>query len=132
MDLNKIALDDKKVEEGIWVEVDDTTSLLIARIGNKRFNEIMTREQKPLRRAIRNGTVPDSVQEKILVKALAGAVLLDWKGLTIDGVEVEYSKQKCIEILSDKRYKDFREFVVEYAADAEQFREELIEEAVGN
>ncbi len=132
MDLNKIALDDKKVEEGIWVEVDDTTSLLIARIGNKRFNEIMTREQKPLRRAIRNGTVPDSVSEKILIKAMAGAILLDWRGLTLDGVEVPYSKQKCIEILSDTRFRDFREFVLEYANDAEQYREELIEEAEGN
>lgn len=131
MDLTRFKADPVLEDEGVWTSVDAGTeaSIKIARIGNRRYREAMTRRLKPFRRALRNGTLDEKVTEKITAEVLAETILLDWKGLTQNGVPLSYSPEAAKELLCDNRFKDFRDLVVELAGDLELYRQQDIEDA---
>lgn len=130
MDLTRFKADPVLEDEGVWTSVDAGTeaSIKIARIGNRRYREAMTRRLKPYRRALRNGTL----DEKVTAEVLAETILLDWKGLTQDGVPLTYSPDAAKDLLCDNRFKDFRDLVVELAGDLELYRQQDIEDAEKN
>lgn len=134
MDLTRFKADPVLEDEGVWTSVDAGTeaSIKIARIGNRRYREAMTRRLKPYRRALRNGTLDEKVTEKITAEVLAETILLDWKGLTQDGVPLTYSPDAAKDLLCDNRFKDFRDLVVELAGDLELYRQQDIEDAEKN
>lgn len=118
--------------EGVWVEIGEGCELLIARLGNKEFRKFMKSASKPYRSMMRNDQLPDDVAEKLMVKALAATILLDWKELKLGGKKLKYSKEECERVLGDEEFKDFRDLVVEIAQARETFRFEEIEAAAGN
>lgn len=134
MDLNRFKADTTLEDEGVWVPIDTDggAELKVARIGNRRYRETMARRLKPYRRAIRAGTLDDSVTERITAEVLAETVLLDWRGLERDGQNLPYSASTAAELLKDAGYKDFRDLIVEMASDLENYRERDLEEAEKN
>ena len=130
-DVRKIFGTDKQAEiEGKWNDIGDDIKLLIARIGNPEYQKAFQKISKPHRRAIRRGTLNDEVAEKLLVKAMAQTILLDWEGLEEDGVPVPYSTDNAIRILME--YKDLRDYVSDIANEMEGYRADEDEEGEKN
>lgn len=133
MDLSKISVDENKID-GTWVNIDERTSLKIGIIGgpyHKRVSRDLVKEHKKVLRTLRLDDHASEVEE-IEVKALSKAILLDWKGLTIDGEEVPYSEEKAYEILKNPRYMVFRSLIEDLGADNANFAEEYKKELEGN
>jgi len=131
MDLSKsYAMDVKASEEGKWIDLDSTTSLLIRRYGCRSFQKYLSGLLAPHKKATQRGSLDDDLAEQILTQAIAKEILVDWKGLKIDDKEVKYSVEKAVEILSNPVFKEFRDDVVAWSQDFQIFREEEIEDAV--
>lgn len=127
--LSKFKQDIQKSEEGAKVDLGDGLIVTVARVGNSHYQETLKSLTKPYKNAIKNGTLSDSVFEKMMVQAMAEAILLDWEGMEgEDGKLIPYSKDKAKEILGDPAYKDFRELISDLANEAETFRQQEIEE----
>lgn len=133
MDLEKFGIDSCK-SEGVWVDIDETTSLKIGMAGGLTHKKISRELLKNNRRALRSLRQGDRIEEleKIETMSLAKAVLLGWKGLKIKGEEIPYSTEKAFEILSDPKYVVFRTMVEEISADNSNFEVEYEEDAEGN
>lgn len=132
MDLNKFRTDQSLEQEGVWVDLGKSARILIARLGNKKYNGYVNKLMAPHRKASRAGGVDDSIAEEVLNKALAKYVLLDWEGFEEDGKPVKYSYDEAYRILSAEEYSDFRELVVSLSSDMANFQQEREEEDLKN
>jgi len=130
-DIKKLFGTNKESEiEGIWNDMGDGIEVLVARIGNPEYQKAFQAISKPHRRAIRRGTLNDEVAEKLLVKAMAKTILLDWKGIEEDGAPIPYSYENAMRILME--YKDFRDYVSDIANEMEGYKDEEDEESEKN
>ncbi|MFX4220699.1 MAG: hypothetical protein ACMVO3_06715 [Thalassobaculum sp.] len=134
MDLSRFKTDTALEDEGVWTTIDAASDaeIRIARIGNRRYRETMAKRLKPYRRALRAGTLDDSVTERLTAEVLAETVLLDWRGLTVDGAPLPYSRETARDLLLDPAYRDFRDLVVELAGELDLYRERDLEDAEKN
>jgi hypothetical protein len=73
--------------EGTWIELGDGGSVKVARWGNDRAKKIYEAQTGVLeiKNAIRFGTLTDEKATEIETEVMAGAILVDWKGLTKTG-----------------------------------------------
>lgn len=121
------ATDPKLEADGVWMEVGDGASLLIARTGNPKHSELVARHVRPIARRIEKGLVPKEKTRKLLAKIYARSILLGWKGIEDEtGAEIPYSAAKAEELLHD--LPDFFDLVQSLADDRAAFRAEEIEE----
>ena len=121
MEYNNYTVDTDKSEEGVWME-HDGAKFKIARFGNPKFTSYMETLFKPYKRQ-------GASQAKTIelgAKALAKYILLDWDGLKVNGVVVEYSYDKALELLSNPGADEFRDLISNLSQDEEQFREEQV------
>jgi|DEB0MinimDraft_3_1074331.scaffolds.fasta_scaffold105072_2 hypothetical protein len=132
MDLNSFKTDRQSSEEGVWVDMGEGCSLLIARKGNNKFAKKIQALIKPYQRQIEMNSMPEDKANELLAEAMAYGILLDWKGLKLDGKEVKYSQTKAKELLNDPDLRDFRNAVDALSDDREKFRKESIEAAEKN
>ena len=142
--IKQLSFDRSKEQNGVWVDENgivvptpegDGLFLKIARLGNPGYKEHLRKLGKPHQRKIRKGNVKIELVEELSKKAIAKHVLLDWKNLQDENekgklVDVPFSEKKALEYL--KQYEEFYEMVVEFATDAELFRQELQEDSEGN
>ena len=130
-DIKKEFLTDEKKEiEGVWESIGEGCNIKVARANNPNYNKWFTRLTKPVRRQLRNETLPEKKSEQILIKLMAKTILLDWEGMYEGGVELEYSEENAIRLLTE--YKDFRQQVDDLSKSIELFRAEEDEEAEKN
>jgi len=116
--------------EGVWVDFGSDFKVKIGRLGNPKCQEYSRRIQKPYKRQIDNETIDPEITKKLLRKALARYVLLDWKGLEEDdGKVIEYSVEKAEELLETK---DFFAEIMGLSQDMDLFKQETQEENLGN
>lgn len=137
-DIRKQFHTDEKLEiEGVWEDLIEASEgeseppgLLIARVGNKAYLREFQKIPIGLRRQLDNNTLPEGKGEQIINRLLAKTILLNWRHIRNDGVDIEYSYENAFKELSDE--KDFREFVWAIASDQTRFREEELEEMEKN
>ena len=122
MDLNQLKTDQDKKNEGVWVEIDSSTELLIASNDSADYKRMLKKELRPYQKALQLGTLQDDIYEKVVVKCMANHILLDWKGLTDDGKPLKYSVDNAIKLLGDPQLKHFRDFISEQAMDQSLFK----------
>lgn len=123
MDLNQVFGTDKTLEEeGVWIDMSDTSSIKIARLNNPAFKQQASKLSK------KNKIVDNfsNVRDESLIKLVSETILLDWKEIKDDGKTIPYSKENAFNLL--KKYNDFVDYVVEQANDIENFRKKEIEE----
>lgn len=131
MDLNKqFSVDTSLEEKGVWIQMDEETKVLIARNGNAKYREVMTKRTAPFKAAIRNNILPEKTAEKILIEAMADAILLGWEGMKESGADVPYTRDKAVEMLT--KYKEFRDFVSETASQVEIYKQQEDAASAGN
>jgi hypothetical protein len=114
----------EKLEAGVWGEYQGA-KFLIAHAGNDKFQRSLNRLQKPFRRKIEKGDMDPAESRKIISRAMAEAILLDWKDVAKNGEAVSYSVELATMALNND--SQFREFVMEFSADQANFREEDLE-----
>jgi hypothetical protein len=131
--LSGIKTDPTKETSGVWFPVGNGARVLVARITSPKYEEYLRKLGKPYGRAIRAGQIDNEAIEEITKKALAKHILLGWEGLeNEDGTPIEYSLETAYKILTDPEYKDFYRMILDFAQDAEAFRNDAREEAAGN
>lgn len=132
MDLGESRIDVDKSTDGVWIDIDTTTKIKLARFLNSKHKAFVDRAMKPHKRVSRVGNVDDEIINKIEIEALANCVLLDWKGLTVKGKDIKYSVKKAIEFLSDPALPQFITLVRELSTDMTNFHEEILEDSAKN
>lgn len=115
-------------EHGVWTDFSGS-QMLIANTGNIVYQRELSRLQQPYRKKVERGTLDPKTTKHILCKAIADAVLLDWKDV-IDGKgkTVKFSKEVAYNALSNS--EELRDFVIDYATNYENYKIETIEDAV--
>ena len=99
--------------EGREFEIGNGASLTIAAWQNPKFKEKFARLAKPHLSAMRAGLLAPEVQDKIMSEAMAGTVLLNWKGMAEDGKDIPFSEEVAAAKLL--KYERLREIVTGYA-----------------
>jgi hypothetical protein len=131
MDLKKtFGTDKEKEKKGIIKQIGEGAWVRIARIGNPDYERVLTALSKPYRLQIQRGTLDPKIQDKLYIEVIAKTVLLDWGGITDNGVDVAYSVENAIKMLTD--YPDFLEFIVAEANRLENFKLQADEDLAGN
>ena len=122
MDLSNLETNINFEHDGVWVDLEDAdkTLLLIARIGNPRYNSRMRARMKTQQYALKMKELSIEAQEAIVTEVISETVLLDWKNLKYKGKAIKYSPTRAFEIMT--QIKDFRNLVVEIADDMETFK----------
>lgn len=135
-DISKLAVDPKKSNEGVWVDLYGTgVEFLIARHNNRNATNARLASEVALYKDLRNTSDTDAanaIQEKLRqsqARVLADHVLLDWKGMSFKG-QTEYTPDLAYELLSDPAYEDIFQFVVRESISNEHFRLDNEEEII--
>ncbi len=136
MELNDIAIDVAKVEEGDWVDnIPDmgTLRLKVRGIDNNDFTKLMRKLMQAVPRKKKlGGNIDPEELDTISAKCLHQTVLIDWDGVIINGAETPYSKDLAKELLTNPKWKRFREAVVYAATQVGQQDQAAKEEDLGN
>lgn len=115
-----------KIDDGVWAEFEGS-KFLIVHSGNLKFQRAMARLQAPHRRKIEKNQMDPGELKNILCKAMAEALVIDWKGVLNKAKQEAPFSQESVEIAL-KRNDGFREFVMDFSNDLNNFREEEVEE----
>lgn len=121
------AYDQSKKKEGTWGDFSGA-SFKVASIRSTEYVKALDAELKPFREMEKRKIKVDlEEQEKAVCRAIAKALLLDWKDVyDSKGNLVEYSVEAATNAVLYN--ETLREFVVDFAADIDNFRKEDIEE----
>jgi hypothetical protein len=128
--------DERKENEGVWVELGDKDEngkaprIKIARSRNPKYVKMFNRLMKPYKRLWDQDKLPQETLQKILIRTIAKTVLLDWEGLKQGDQELIYSEKEAIRLLTE--LKDFRDLIASYSSEMELFKTEQDEEAEKN
>ena len=119
---------------GTWTQIGHGMELLIARIGNKNYQQFLQKHGKALRPALKHGISSAQTSEELetlVRKAVAKHVLLGWKNVEDeDGNPLQYSPELAEKLFIDM--PDFYKIVVELADGAELFRQDTQQDSLGN
>lgn len=106
------------LEEGKWASYEGS-DFRIAYATNVKFLRAKQRLEQPYRRKIESNTMDPAEHRRILCKAMAEAILLEWKN--VDG-DIPYSVKAAEKaLLNDEA---FREFVMSFSMELSNFRDE--------
>jgi len=122
--------DPEKEVNGVWQNLGEEVRVLVARLGNKKYNDYVAKLMKPYRRQMRRGTLKDEIVESSINKALSKYILLGWEGLEQHGTPLAYSSEEALRVLEE--FPEFREQVMEMANELESFQAEEDEESEKN
>lgn len=125
MDFGKKFGVDQELAGGTWIDVgDDGTQLLIAAMPNPKFSRFLDQHRQRYRMA--GEDIPESIYEE----AIAKTVLLDWRKVEDEGMEIESTEVNRLEIL--RRYPPFKSIVINAATDVRNFQRKAEAAAIKN
>lgn len=118
-------------EDGVWVDLNAKTGFKIRAFNAKAVSDLREKLMKPYQTMVRAGlSIPDEKNEEIGLKVISGAVLADWKGVTIDGVEIAFTSDAAFTLL--KKLPKLANFIASNAMESQNFREEQRDANAGN
>lgn len=137
MDIDLLKTDPEKEDLGTWLDYGRDSKVKVARYNNPLAEAFRMERAREMGRTLQGDGVTD--QERldawfeIETEALVRHVLKGWEGFTQGKKELKYSEAAAREILSDKRFREFRSDLVRLSTNREHFRAEAdgeVEEAV--
>lgn len=137
MDLGKIKVNPKAIEDGVWIRLDDKTKVLIARGGNPNYlvklEELNSKYKTKMGRSpSRQLSAEDRKAGLLMVKeAMCGTILLGWEGMEENGKDIPYTPENALRVMTDPKYIDFQELVGNLSQERENFRDEDVQEDMG-
>lgn len=128
-DLASLRSDRTLQNEGNWVkDVLPGLHIKVRSTGSMLFKKRMAEALRPYQKL---GKEPDiEQQEEISRRVVAEHILLDWKGVTVDGEEIAYSVENAIKIFED--IPDFLIAVTQTANAIETFKKKKDLDTEGN
>lgn len=134
MNLKDWITDAKLEEDGVWElvapEHDDKARILIARMGNPKYQQRFAELLEPHLPLLREGKLERSVTNDLGIQAMGEHVLLSWEGIEEDGVKLEPTLENRLRALRESR--DFLALVSARASDRAKYRRRAVEDASGN
>lgn len=137
MKISKMKFDKARESGGVWCDFDvhpDPAKICrvkIARIHTPQYDDTMRKLSKPYQKLILDGSIPTEVLNEIQCRAAAQCLVKDWVNVEDDnGNPVPFSKENAYEIMSSAQ--QFFKTVMDFAAQNELFRLDVVEEAQGN
>lgn len=136
MELNDIAINVEKVENGGWVgDIPNMGDLRlkVRGLNNTAYRRLQERLIAAVPRAKRQGGRIDPKElERITAQCLLDTVLLDWDGVKINGQPAPYAKDLARELLTEPKWAAFRDAVAYAAAVVAHEDEAALEADTGN
>lgn len=130
--LSQISVSQAKVKDGRWVEYDMGIRLKIGSQMSIGYRNARDKVMKPHMKRVRRGASTEEIL-RLQVPAVAQHILVGWENIEDDsGNPIPYTAEAAAEILSDPRYRDIYDFVLQESSDLDSYREEISEESKGN
>lgn len=136
--LNIAAAKERQAKEdaGAWMQYSEGGEFLISYSLNPTFLKRLDRLTRSRRSQLglsqkKDKPLPQEHQDDVLCEAMAGSIVLDWRGLEDgDGNAVPFSEEACKQLLLDLR--QLRIEVNNFATERDGFHANEVEEAAGN
>lgn len=119
------AVQKDKQTDGVWIDYDSNTSFLVAYLNNSAYLKTRERLEKAHGRGPKN-KMSDETSKWVTSKAIAETVLKDWRGVGSGGKEIDYDPEIGTQALEDN--PDLLVFIIEFAAEIDNYRREEVEE----
>lgn len=119
MELDTIITDAALETEGVWRKFEDA-EFRIAGSNSPRYQRALRRHGQTVNQSKLKHDIP--TQEKLLIEAMADAILIDWRGnLTLKGKKLAPTRENKIVLLS---IPAIRNWVADQMQDIANFRTE--------
>ena len=107
-----------EADEGRWFEIGDAGERIKVRSDE---SELYTKVLRGVLDSHPNWRkLPRKVQDRLFIKAIASGLLLDWDGMTDNGVPIEPTQENKEEMLT--KYPSFRRLVSDLAGSVANFQ----------
>lgn len=117
---------------GVWKDFYGA-KVLIARSGNKKFNEALSAAYEQNQEELsKGGDAANALAEKLMLGVLADTLVLGWENMGFKKKILPYSRENVIMLLGQKELHDFRFELLSLADDVENFRLKQEEEQTKN
>jgi len=120
-------------QKGIWSRVGDM-EFLIARIGNdswkREYKRMEDLQYGPARRRSKKLVRDEEYDVDMMLECLAKTCILDWKNVSLNGKEIKFSVDKCVEILKDPKYKKLAAHLLDLAGEEDRYLAQEVEEDI--
>ena len=113
-------------KEGNWFELAEGVALKITRFGgfnSANIKKALAKYYKPYARQIEMGTLAPELEKSIMNKVFVESCVKDWKGIEIEGEQVPFSIEKCVDLFNS--LPDMADTLITYASDYKNFKEEV-------
>lgn len=122
MDIQTLTTD-SDLEDGVWLNFEgEDASFLIASTNRPEYSRAMNRAVKRIGQ--HKITAKPELATDATIEAMADAVLLDWKGLTANGVEFPCTRENRVKLLKSSRV--LREWVSAESSNLTNFQREAM------
>jgi hypothetical protein len=121
MDIFDVYATDETAEvEGRWFPLDKKTKVLVARTGNANYLKAIRKRMKDAQIDTEDQSDDnEKLVTDLIIETMAETVLLGWKGMSMKGEELTYSKTNAMKALA---VKGFRARISSIADKLESFR----------
>lgn len=123
LDIKALFADEDKQSAGVWKTYDRETgaAALIAYIGNPAYEKKLDRLLLKARRKTRNRELSNIEFKNVVIEAMIGTVLLDWRQFGNEGQPFVYNENNARMFL--RKSLDFNNFVQGEAGDITNYQE---------
>lgn len=127
----KFATNESFETEGIWVELGEGAAIRVKRYGGQNAQALMqanAKWRKPFAKEIELKTLSPEKNKEISVRVFVDTCVADWRGIKTekDGQleEIVFSKENAYSLF--KELPDLMDVLLIHAADANNYRDELV------
>lgn len=120
-------------ETGVWVDYSDGLKVKLRRLNSVKSREVRRRLEKPYTKGFRGQEMPESLQEELLNKQLAEAIVVDWEG--VPNPDDPKQQLPCTQenvLMMVARFPDFRDDIIAASMERATFQQEQLKEAEKN
>lgn len=131
--LDRYSTDKDAEEAGVWVDFGDGIEVQLRRLNSNKSKEIRRKLEKPYAKQFRGQDMPETIQEDLLNKQIAKAIIVDWKGVP-DPAKPESPLACSEEAVLDmiRKFPDFRDEILQASMERATFQKEDQKAAEGN